>query len=40
MTTTIETAAAAELCWLNKGIFVGAGGRQATGVISDTYLVQ
>jgi hypothetical protein len=39
MTTTIETAAP-ELDWLNKGIFVGVGGRQATGVIDDTYLVE
>jgi hypothetical protein len=37
--TTIETAAP-ELDWLNKGIFVGVAGRQATGVIYETYLVE
>ena len=36
--TRIETAAAT-LDWLNKGVFVGVGGRQATGVIYETYLV-
>ena len=36
--TAIETAAA-ELDWLNKGIFVSVGARQAPGVIYETYLV-
>ena len=36
--TQIETAAA-KLDWLNKGIFISVGGRQATGVIYETYLV-
>jgi hypothetical protein len=36
--TQIETAAP-RLDWLNKGIFISVGGRQATGVIYDTYLV-
>jgi hypothetical protein len=36
--TQIETAAA-ELEWLNKGIFISVGGRQAAGVIYETYLV-
>jgi hypothetical protein len=36
--TQIETAAA-DLDWLNKGVFVGVAGRQATGVIYETYLV-
>jgi hypothetical protein len=36
--TQIETAAA-ELDWLNKGIFISVGGRQAAGVIYETYLV-
>jgi hypothetical protein len=39
MTTTIETAARAR-DRLDGGIVVGAGGRQATGVIDDTYLVE
>ncbi|MBV9047402.1 MAG: DUF3237 family protein [Solirubrobacterales bacterium] len=37
--TQIETAAA-ELDWLNKGVFVSVGGRQAGGVVYETYLVQ
>jgi muconolactone delta-isomerase len=37
--TQIETAAA-ELDWLNKGVFVSVGGRQATGVVYEIYLVQ
>jgi hypothetical protein len=37
--TQIETAAP-RLDWLNKGIFVSVGGRQATGVIYETYLVE
>jgi hypothetical protein len=36
--TEIETAAP-ELDWLNKGIFVSVGGRQPSGVIYETYLV-
>jgi hypothetical protein len=36
--TQIETAAP-DLDWLNKGIFVGVGGRQAASVIYETYLV-
>jgi Protein of unknown function (DUF3237) len=37
--TQIETAAP-ELDWLNKGVFVSVGGRQAAGVIYETYLVE
>jgi hypothetical protein len=37
-TTRIETAAA-ELDWLNKGIFISVGGRGPGGVIYETYLV-
>jgi hypothetical protein len=37
--TQIETAAP-RLEWLNKGIFISVGGRQATGVIYETYLVE
>jgi hypothetical protein len=37
--TKIETAAPA-LDWLNKGVFISVGGRQATGVIYETYLVE
>jgi muconolactone delta-isomerase len=37
--TQIETAAA-ELDWLNKGVFVSVGGRQPAGVIYETYLVE
>lgn len=36
--TRIETAAP-DLDWLNKGIFISAAGRQAAGVIYETYLV-
>jgi Protein of unknown function (DUF3237) len=36
--TQIETAAPS-LDWLNKGIFISVGGRHATGVIYETYLV-
>jgi muconolactone delta-isomerase len=36
--TQIETAAA-ELDWLNKGIFIAVGGRSAGGVTYETYLV-
>src|SRR4051794_21408691 len=37
--TQIKTAAA-ELDWLNKGVFVSVGGRQPNGVAYETYLVQ
>jgi muconolactone delta-isomerase len=37
--TQIETAAA-ELDWLNKGVLVSVGGRQPSGVVYETYLVQ
>jgi len=37
--TQIETAAA-ELDWLNKGVFVSVGGRGPSGVVYETYLVQ
>lgn len=37
--TQIETAAA-ELDWLNKGVFVSVGGRQPSDVVYETYLVQ
>ncbi len=37
--TQIETAAG-ELDWLNQGVFVTVGGRQAGGVVYETYLVQ
>lgn len=37
--TQIETVAP-ELDWLNKGVFVSVGGREAAGVIYETYLVQ
>jgi muconolactone delta-isomerase len=36
--TEIETAAP-DLDWLNKGIFISVGGREAAGVIYETYLV-
>jgi hypothetical protein len=36
--TQIETAAPA-LEWMNKGVFISVGGRQATGVMYETYLV-
>jgi Protein of unknown function (DUF3237) len=38
-TSTQIEAAAPRLDWLNKGIFISVGGRQATGVIYETYLV-
>ena len=37
--TQIETAAP-DLDWLNKGVFISVGGRQAAGVIYETYLVR
>jgi hypothetical protein len=36
--TQIETAAP-QLDWLNKGVFVGVGGRQPAGVVYEVYLV-
>ena len=36
--TQIETAAA-DLDWLNKGVFIGVAGRKAERVIYETYLV-
>jgi hypothetical protein len=38
-TSTQISTAAADLDWLNKGIFVSVGGRQPAGVIYETYLV-
>ena len=37
--TQIETAAP-ELDWLNRGVFISVGARQAPGVIYETYLVE
>ncbi len=37
--TQIETAAP-HLDWLNKGVFVGVGGRQPAGVVYEVYLVE
>ena len=37
--TQIQTAEP-ELDWLNKGVFVSVGGRQPSGVIYETYLVE
>jgi Protein of unknown function (DUF3237) len=37
--TRIETAAP-DLDWLNKGVFIGVGGRQPGGVLYETYLVE
>jgi hypothetical protein len=37
--TQIETAAP-DLGWLNKGVFISVGGREPTGVIYETYLVE
>lgn len=37
--TQIETSAP-NLDWLNKGVFISVAGRQAAGVIYDTYLVR
>ena len=36
--TQIETAVPG-LAWLNKGVFISVAGRQAAGVIYETYLV-
>jgi muconolactone delta-isomerase len=38
-TTTRIEAGEPSLDWLNKGVFVTVGGREATGVIYETYLV-
>jgi hypothetical protein len=38
-TSTQIEAAAPELDWLNKGVFVSVGGRRPGGVIYETYLV-
>jgi len=37
--TRIE-ASAAELAWLNEGIFISVGGRSSGGVAYDTYVVE
>jgi hypothetical protein len=37
--TQIETAAP-QLDWLNKGVFISVGARQANGVIYETYVVE
>jgi Protein of unknown function (DUF3237) len=39
-TSTQIEAAVPELDWLNKGVFISVGGRQAGGVIYETYLVE
>ena len=39
-TSTQIEAAAADLDWLNKGVFIGVGGRRPGGVIYETYLVE
>jgi Protein of unknown function (DUF3237) len=39
-TSTQIEAAARRLDWLNKGVFISVGGRQADGVIYETYLVE
>jgi muconolactone delta-isomerase len=39
-TSTRIEAAARQLDWLNKGVFISVGGRQADGVIYETYLVE
>jgi hypothetical protein len=38
-TSTLIETAAPELDWVNKGVFISVGGRQAPGVIYETYLV-
>jgi hypothetical protein len=38
-TSTQIEAETGEFDWLNKGVFISVGGRQADGVIYDTYLV-
>ena len=39
-TSTEIEAGARHLDWLNKGVFISVGGRQADGVIYETYLVE
>jgi hypothetical protein len=39
-TSTKIEAAVRELDWLNKGVLISVGGRQADGVIYETYLVE
>jgi hypothetical protein len=39
-TSTQIEATARRLDWLNKGVFISVGGRQANGVIYETYLVE
>jgi hypothetical protein len=39
-TSTRIEAAAPELDWLNKGVFISVGGRQPGAVIYETYLVE
>jgi len=38
-TSTVVETAAPDLDWLNKGVFISVAGRQAAGVIYETYLV-
>ena len=38
-TSTRIESAAPHLDWLKKGVFISVAGRQATGVIYETYLV-
>jgi len=38
-TSTVIETTAAHLDWLNKGIFVGVGGRESGAVVYETYLV-
>jgi Protein of unknown function (DUF3237) len=39
-TSTQIESASRRLDWLNKGVFISVGGRQADGVIYETYLVE
>jgi hypothetical protein len=39
-TTTLIETAATHLDWLNKGVFICVGGRQAEGVVYEAYLVE
>jgi Protein of unknown function (DUF3237) len=39
-TSTKIEATGRQLDWLNKGVFISVGGRQADGVIYETYLVE
>jgi hypothetical protein len=39
MTTSPATTRVRELAWLNKGVFIGVDGRNAGGVVYETYLV-